>query len=82
MPIYSIAGPNGAIYDIEGPEGVSDADLFAAVRKQMREERYAEEDKVMAERRATRQQTPEEETTVGGNVLEAAKGVSRCSWFA
>jgi len=75
MPIYSIAGPNGAIYDIEGPEGVSDADLFAAVRKQMREERYAEEDKVMAERRATRQQTPEEETTVGGNVLEAAKGV-------
>jgi hypothetical protein len=75
MPIYSVAGPNGAIYDIEGPEGVPEADLFAAVRKQMREERYAEEDRIRAERRAARQQTPEEETTFGGQLAELGKGV-------
>lgn len=43
--------------------------------QRIREESYAEEDRIRAERRAARQQTPEEETTIGGNVLEAAKGV-------
>tara|TARA_B110000503_G_scaffold19063_1_gene28351 strand:- start:39 stop:6650 length:6612 start_codon:yes stop_codon:yes gene_type:complete len=55
------------------------ADYLRSVQAQspqrLREERYAEEDRVMAERRAARQQAPEEETTFGGNVLEAAKGV-------
>lgn len=34
MPIYSVQGPDGRIYDVEGPEGVSEAELFNYVRRQ------------------------------------------------
>ena len=43
--------------------------------QRIREESYAEEDRIRAERRAARQQTPEEETTFGGQLAELGKGV-------
>jgi hypothetical protein len=45
--------------------------------QRLREERYAEEDRIRAERRAARQQTPEEETTFGGYFTEAPKALGR-----
>jgi hypothetical protein len=57
------------------------ADYLRSVQAQspqrLREERYAEEDRIRAERRAARQQTPEEETTFGGYFTEAPKALGR-----
>lgn len=35
MPIYSIQGPDGRIYDIEGPAGASDQQLIAVLKQQI-----------------------------------------------
>ena len=35
MPIYSVQGPDGRIYDIEGPEGASDAQVVSALRNHL-----------------------------------------------
>ena len=35
MPIYSVQGPDGRIYDVEGPEGASEAQIVAYVRQQI-----------------------------------------------
>ena len=32
MPIYSVQGPDGRIYDIEGPKGASDAQVISALQ--------------------------------------------------
>jgi hypothetical protein len=58
------------------------ADYLRSVQAQspqrLREERYAEEDRIRAERRAARQQAPvEEETTFGGYFTEAPKALGR-----
>jgi hypothetical protein len=34
MPIYSVQGPDGRIYDVEGPAGASEAQILGAVRRQ------------------------------------------------
>lgn len=34
MPIYSVQGPDGRIYDVEGPAGASESDVLGAVRRQ------------------------------------------------
>ena len=34
MPIYSVQGPDGRIYDVEGPAGASEEQIIAAVRRQ------------------------------------------------
>lgn len=35
MPIYSVQGPDGRIYDVEGPAGASEQQILAAVRRQL-----------------------------------------------
>ena len=34
MPIYSVQGPDGRIYDVEGPAGASEEQIIGAVRRQ------------------------------------------------
>jgi hypothetical protein len=34
MPIYSVQGPDGRIYDVEGPVGASEEQILGAVRRQ------------------------------------------------
>ena len=36
--IYEVRGPDGRMYDIEAPEGTSDAQVIAAVQNQIRKE--------------------------------------------
>lgn len=59
MPIYSVQGPDGRIYDVEGPAGASDQDVIAAVRRQL----------------ATSQLKKPQETTFGGQTKEFFKGL-------
>ncbi len=35
MPIYSVKGPDGRIYEVEGPAGASEEQVIAAVRRQI-----------------------------------------------
>ena len=35
MPIYSVQGPDGRIYDVEGPAGASDEQIISFLRRQM-----------------------------------------------
>lgn len=35
MPIYSVQGPDGRIYDVEGPAGASETDIVAFVQQQI-----------------------------------------------
>jgi len=35
MPIYSVQGPDGRIYDVEGPAGASEEQIIAAIRGQL-----------------------------------------------
>ena len=35
MPIYSVQGPDGRIYDVEGPAGASEAQIIAVVKAQL-----------------------------------------------
>ena len=41
MPIYTIEGPDKRTYDIEGPEGASEKDLFSTVQQHIRQEERA-----------------------------------------
>jgi hypothetical protein len=76
MPIYSVEGSDGTIYDIEAPEGVSEADLFSFARRQERKKRDAERREQNAQRLAAAQQAPVEEgTTFGGQLAELGKGI-------
>jgi hypothetical protein len=45
MPIFSVEAPNGKIYDIEGPEGASEEDIFSfANRAYLQDMRKKEEE--------------------------------------
>ena len=35
MPIYSVQGPDGRIYDVEGPAGASEEQIIAVVKQQI-----------------------------------------------
>jgi hypothetical protein len=59
MPIYSVQGPDGRIYDVEGPAGASEQDIIAAVRRQI----------------APQQPQKQQETTLGGQTKEFFKGL-------
>jgi hypothetical protein len=59
MPIYSVQGPDGRIYDVEGPAGASEQDIIAAVRRQL----------------TPQQPKKPQETTFGGQTKEFFKGL-------
>lgn len=60
MPLYEIAGPDGKVYEIEGPPGASREEVIAAIQARLRAQ-------------AAAPQPPE--PTVGGQIKEAVKGV-------
>jgi len=64
MAIYSVQAPDGNIYDINGPDGASEADLFAAVRQLSGQSRVASLQQRLEELRNT-QARPEEVSGFG-----------------
>lgn len=73
MPLYEITAPDGSVYEIEGPEGASQQSLILAAKRYEREQRSVELQRKLAEAQSRPAEKPE--TTVGGNVKEAFKGV-------
>ena len=43
MALYEVTGPDGKVYEVEGPAGASDAQVIAAVRQQIEADRRASE---------------------------------------
>ena len=73
MPLYSITGPDGNNYQIEGPEGATREQVIAAVQRRLAQQQLAQQ---QAEIDAIRNRpAPPPETTVGGNVKEFFKGL-------
>jgi hypothetical protein len=73
MPLYEITAPDGSVYEIEGPENASQQSLILAAKRHERQQRSDD-----IQRRRTEllnQPEPKPETTFGGNVKEAFKGV-------
>ena len=64
MAIYSVQAPDGNIYDINGPDGASEADLFAAARQLSGQARVASLQQRLEELRTT-QVRPEEVSGFG-----------------
>ena len=60
MPVYTIEGPDNRTFNIEGPAGVSEKDLFAAVQQHIQqEERAAKKAERQSEIAALRKQAEE-----------------------
>jgi len=64
MPLYQITGPDGKLYEIEGPEGATREEVIAAIQARLPPE--STEPAVAP---------PAPETTIGGEVVEAFKGL-------
>jgi len=72
MPLYQITGPDGVLYEIEGPAGASRQQVIAAIQARKAEQ----EDRALEARLAElRAQKFAPKTTVGGNVKELFKGL-------
>lgn len=74
MVTYEIQGPDGNVYQIDGPEGARKEDIIRAIQARLQKDKYA---KMQAEIDALRQPlpTPPVEPTIGGQVKEAFKGI-------
>lgn len=72
MPLYEITGPDGVLYEIEGPAGASREQVISAIERRKSEQRSQQLQQRVAELQSRK---PEIETTIGGNVKEAFKGV-------
>lgn len=76
MPIYQVQGPDGSIYDIEGPAGASQRQLIATAQAYAAQQRREELARQIAEiRKSAEPPPPPPETTFGGNVGEFFKGI-------
>lgn len=75
MPIYSIQGPDGNTYSIEGPAGASRADVIQAIQRQMAQQRAQEV--VAAPQVAPPPAAPSTQRTIGEAILDIpAAGLS------
>jgi hypothetical protein len=69
MALYEVTAPDGAKYEIEGPEGATDQQLFNAVRNLIREEERARRQAALEEARRPIEITREEDAGFIENVL-------------
>ena len=78
MALYQIETPDGKLFQIEGPKGASHDELIAQVQQYQRpsaSDRLAELRRRQREALRAPAPEPEVETTFGGNVKEAFKGL-------
>jgi hypothetical protein len=75
MPLYQITGPDGNLYEIEGPEGATRQQVISAVQKRMSSQEDTNLDARLQQLRAEREELLKPKPTVGGNVKEAFKGL-------
>lgn len=76
MVIYQVQAPDGNIYDIEGPEGANEAQILGAAQKYIRQQRREDYRRRMAELERPVAVEEEPETTIGGQIGEAFKGLA------
>lgn len=75
MPLYQITGPDGNLYEIEGPEGATRQQVISAVQKRMSSQEDAGVEARLQQLRAEREELLKPKPTVGGNIKEAFKGL-------
>jgi hypothetical protein len=75
MPLYQITGPDGNLYEIEGPEGATRQQVIAAVQKRMASQEEAGVESRLQQLRAEREELLKPKPTVGGNIKEFGKGL-------
>ncbi len=75
MPLYQITGPDGNLYEIEGPEGATRQQVIAAVQKRMASQEEAGVEARLQQLRAEREELLKPKPTVGGNIKEFGKGL-------
>ena len=75
MPLYQITGPDGNLYEIEGPEGATRQQVIAAVQKRMSSQEDAGVESRLQQLRAEREELLKPKPTIGGNIKEFGKGL-------
>ena len=73
MPLYQINGPDGNLYEIEGPEGATRQQVISAVQKRMSAQEDAGVESRLKQLRAEREELLKPKPTV----VEASKRCSR-----
>ena len=77
MPIYQIQGPDGSIYEIEGPAGASQRQLIAAAKAYaMQQQREAFNREMQALQQSAFPPPPPPEPTIGGQIKEFGKALA------
>jgi hypothetical protein len=75
MPLYQITGPDGNLYEIEGPEGATRQQVIAAVQKRMSSQEDTNLESRLQQLRAEREELLKPKPTVGGSIKEFGKGL-------
>jgi hypothetical protein len=75
MPLYQITGPDGNLYEIEGPEGATRQQVIAAVQKRMSSQEDTNAEARLQQLRAEREEMLKPKPTVGGSIKEFGKGL-------
>jgi len=75
MPLYQITGPDGNLYEIEGPEGATRQQVISAVQKRMSSQEDASAEARLQQLRAEREELLKPKPTVGGSIKEFGKGL-------
>ena len=75
MPLYQITGPDGNLYEIEGPEGATRQQVISAVQKRMSSQGDSDIESRLQKLRAEREELLKPKPTIGGNIKEAFKGI-------